>query len=66
MGSLHASRFSHSDHYEKKWQPQNTGRISRCALLGGPMLTSKTLRLTSVHLDDVPEFLTVLEENPDV
>jgi hypothetical protein len=30
------------------------------------MLTSKTLRLTSVHLDDVPEFLTVLEENPDV
>jgi hypothetical protein len=66
MDSLHASSFSHSDRYKKKGQPQNTGRTSRCALLGGPMLTNETLHLTSVHLNDVPEFLTVLEENPDV
>ena len=66
MDSLHASSFSHIDRYKKKGKQQNTGRISRCALLGGQMLTSETLRLTSVHLNDLPEFLTVLEENPDV
>jgi NCS1 family nucleobase:cation symporter-1 len=34
MDGLHASGFSHSDQDKMERQPQNTARISRCALLG--------------------------------